>query len=224
MPTGTAGRPALAAAGVEPHGEPVNPWPHGYIRHFPEKEHERIVLQATVTVRHFHSAHLEVLFDGDLVDDHDGRARPAQAVLAAGGDGTHQALLCKDFTIKGHHHRARRSRQRRHRRVVLGPDRLPSPAPRKPRRCLGRRARPPHRRHRTALSGLRTPTPTTVDVLELPARQPGTSRPSVNQLSQPEDPARPGVRVCDGPCNSPGQIGHYGLLLLRQAAMPARPS
>ncbi|MFD5065398.1 hypothetical protein [Streptomyces sp. NPDC058394] len=81
-------------------GLPVNPWPHGHIWHFPEREHERIVLQTEVVVRHFHSGHLEVTFDGDLVDDIDGRPRPARSVLLAGEDGEHRVLLYKDFTVK----------------------------------------------------------------------------------------------------------------------------
>ncbi|MER7196703.1 hypothetical protein CG723_41030 [Streptomyces sp. CB01635] len=80
-------------------GLPVNPWPNGQIWYFPEKEHERIVLQTEVIVRHFYSGRLEVTFAGDLVDDHDGRARRAQPVLLA-GDGEHSVLLHKDFTIK----------------------------------------------------------------------------------------------------------------------------
>lgn len=81
-------------------GMPVGPWPNGCIWYFPEEEHEQIVLQAGVIVRHFRSRCLEVTFDGDLVDGHDGRARPAQSVLLAGGDGDHRVLLHKDFTVE----------------------------------------------------------------------------------------------------------------------------
>ncbi|MFK0107904.1 hypothetical protein [Streptomyces sp. NPDC091217] len=84
-------------------GMPVNPWPNGYDWHFPEKENERIVLQARVVVENRGDRYVNVEYDGDLVKKVEHRAVPAtpHALWPQQGNGVNPNLfLQKDFTIK----------------------------------------------------------------------------------------------------------------------------
>jgi hypothetical protein len=84
-------------------GMPVNPWPNGYDWHFPEKENERIVLQARVVVENRGDRYVNVEYDGDLVKEVEHRARPAttHALGPQQGNGVNPDLfLQRDFTIK----------------------------------------------------------------------------------------------------------------------------
>ncbi|MER6786961.1 hypothetical protein ABT330_20480 [Streptomyces sp. NPDC000658] len=85
-------------------GMPVNPWPNGYEWHLPEKENERIVLQARVVVENkAPDRYVYVEYDGDLVKNIEGRERAAtpHALWPGQGNGLNPNLfLQREFTIK----------------------------------------------------------------------------------------------------------------------------
>ncbi|MFF8321996.1 hypothetical protein ACF06V_33180 [Streptomyces bobili] len=95
-----------------PSGMPVAPWPNGYEWHFPAKQDERIVLQATIVVKNHEQSHLTLDFAGDLYFSAERRPRAATSNLLF----PEQAItvfLQKDFTIKelSENYEARQARQ-----------------------------------------------------------------------------------------------------------------
>jgi hypothetical protein len=75
----------------------------GYEWHFPEKEDERIVLQARVVVENRGDRYVNVEYDGDLIKEVEHRPRPATAhtLWPQQGNGVNPNLyLYKDCTIK----------------------------------------------------------------------------------------------------------------------------
>ncbi|MGW7168181.1 hypothetical protein ACWGH3_23345 [Streptomyces sp. NPDC054884] len=88
-----------------PHGMPIQPFPPGSDEwHFPEKENERLVLQAKVVVENKGTKHVSVEYEGDLVFAVDNRPSPAPQHLlwpaGSGGSMTNSLYLQGDFTIK----------------------------------------------------------------------------------------------------------------------------
>ncbi|MEU1180635.1 hypothetical protein ABZ464_23845 [Streptomyces sp. NPDC005820] len=86
-----------------PSGMPVGHWPNGHEWHFPEKENDRIVLQARVVVENQGDRYVNVEYDGDLVKEVERRDRPAtpHALWPRSGNGVNSNLfLQKEFTIK----------------------------------------------------------------------------------------------------------------------------
>ncbi|MFC5028670.1 hypothetical protein C8250_025385 [Streptomyces sp. So13.3] len=80
-------------------GVPVHPWPPGHEWPFPEKEHERIVLQALVWLDNPSSRSVWVTFSGDLVVNRENRFHPAPHIPLEPGQRS-GLYLNKDFTIK----------------------------------------------------------------------------------------------------------------------------
>ena len=86
-----------------PSGMPVGHWPNGYEWHFPEKEDERIVLQARVVIENRGDRYVNVEYDGDFVKEVEGRDRPmtSHALWPQQGNGVNpNCFLQRDFTIK----------------------------------------------------------------------------------------------------------------------------
>ncbi|MDX3067089.1 hypothetical protein PV518_33780 [Streptomyces sp. ND04-05B] len=86
-----------------PSGMPVGHWPAGYEWHFPEKENERIVLQARVVLENKGDRYVNVEYDGDLVKEVERRPQPAtpHALWPLQGNGLNPNLfLQKEFTVK----------------------------------------------------------------------------------------------------------------------------
>ncbi|MCQ9129983.1 hypothetical protein [Streptomyces hilarionis] len=88
-----------------PHGMPIQPFPPGSdVWHFPEKETERLVLQAKIEVKNNGTKHVSVEYDGDLIFAVDNRPSPAPQHLlwptGSGGAVTNSLYLQRDFTIK----------------------------------------------------------------------------------------------------------------------------
>jgi hypothetical protein len=82
-----------------PHGMPVGHWPTGYEWHFPAKQDERIVLQASITLQNHGRSHLTLDFHGDLYFATSGQPRVATSNLLF-PEQTISLFLQKDFTIK----------------------------------------------------------------------------------------------------------------------------
>lgn len=107
------------------HGMPVQPFPPGSdVWHFPEKENERLVLQAKVVVENKGAKHVSVEYGGDFVVSVDNRPRPATQHLlwpdGRGGSATNSLYLQGDFTIKelSENFEAHQAEQRLPHRVV----------------------------------------------------------------------------------------------------------